>query len=177
MMFFVSFFPCDLQNLQDFKFWCADCKAFGTSFLYWVDFTYYLLTTYIRQRISENDNFSLLLVPYLCLQKRGGVQKCLKLCLRSIWMAPQATWACWRRQRIWHVQRCRWWVFQSDGDSEDWHESSATRKASPEKVGEYQKGSRVPLTIIGARTGKRPSQGRVDRTQQVRLRLDLRALI
>ena len=36
LMFFVSFFSCDLQ---DFKFWYVNRKAFGTSFLYWVDFT------------------------------------------------------------------------------------------------------------------------------------------
>ena len=35
MMFFISFFSCDLY---DFKFWYVNRKAFGTSFLYWVDF-------------------------------------------------------------------------------------------------------------------------------------------
>ena len=36
LMFFVSFFSC---ALQDFKFKYANLKAFGASFLYWVDFT------------------------------------------------------------------------------------------------------------------------------------------
>ena len=36
LMFFVSFFSC---HLQDFKFWYVNLKAFGASFLYWVDFT------------------------------------------------------------------------------------------------------------------------------------------
>ena len=35
LMFFVSFFSCDLQ---DFKFWYVNRKAFGARFLYWVDF-------------------------------------------------------------------------------------------------------------------------------------------
>ena len=34
LMFFVSFFSCDLQ---DFKFQYMNHRAFGTSFLYWVD--------------------------------------------------------------------------------------------------------------------------------------------
>ena len=36
LMFFVLFFHV---ILQDFKFWYMNRKAFGTSFLYWVDFT------------------------------------------------------------------------------------------------------------------------------------------
>ena len=35
LMFFVSFFACDLQ---DFKFWYVNRKAFGASFLHLVDF-------------------------------------------------------------------------------------------------------------------------------------------
>ena len=35
LMCFVSFFSCDLE---DFKFLYLNPKAFGTSFLYWVDF-------------------------------------------------------------------------------------------------------------------------------------------
>ena len=35
LKFFVSFSSCDLQ---DFKFWYVNRKAFVTSFLYWVDF-------------------------------------------------------------------------------------------------------------------------------------------
>ena len=35
LMFFVLFFSCDLQ---DFKFQYVNPKAFGASFLYWVDF-------------------------------------------------------------------------------------------------------------------------------------------
>ena len=35
LMFFVSFFSCDLQ---DFKFQNVNSKVFGASFLYWVDF-------------------------------------------------------------------------------------------------------------------------------------------
>ena len=35
LMFFVSFYSCDLQ---DFKFQYVNRKAFGTSFCYWVDF-------------------------------------------------------------------------------------------------------------------------------------------
>ena len=38
LMFFVSFFSCDLQ---DFKFLYVNRKAFVASFLYWVDFTVY----------------------------------------------------------------------------------------------------------------------------------------
>ena len=34
LMFFV--FTC---GLQDFKFWYVNCKAFGASFLFWIDFT------------------------------------------------------------------------------------------------------------------------------------------
>ena len=41
MMSFVSSFSGDLQ---DFKFWYVNRKAFGASFLYWVDFTCTLLT-------------------------------------------------------------------------------------------------------------------------------------
>ena len=37
LMFFVSFFVCDLQ---DFKFWYVNRKEFEASFLYWVDFKY-----------------------------------------------------------------------------------------------------------------------------------------
>jgi hypothetical protein len=36
LMFFVSFVLCDLK---DFKFQFVNRKAFGASFLYWVDFT------------------------------------------------------------------------------------------------------------------------------------------
>ena len=39
-MFFVSFLSC---VLQDFKFWYVNRKAFGESFLYWVDFTRFSL--------------------------------------------------------------------------------------------------------------------------------------
>ena len=35
LMFFVSFFS---RDLQDFEFWYVNRKAFGASFLYWVDF-------------------------------------------------------------------------------------------------------------------------------------------
>ena len=35
LMFFVSFFLCDLQYI---KFWYVNCNAFGASFLYYVDF-------------------------------------------------------------------------------------------------------------------------------------------
>ena len=38
------FFSWDLQN---FKFWYVNCKAFGTSFLYWVDFKENLQNKYI----------------------------------------------------------------------------------------------------------------------------------
>mgnify|MGYP007086939919 CR=1 FL=1 len=34
LMFFVSFFSCDLR---DFKFWYVNGKAFGTSFLYYLE--------------------------------------------------------------------------------------------------------------------------------------------
>ena len=36
LMLFILFFSC---GLQDFKFWYVNRKAFGASFLYWVDFT------------------------------------------------------------------------------------------------------------------------------------------
>ena len=36
LTFFVSFYSCDLQ---DFKFYNVNRKAFDASFLYWVDFT------------------------------------------------------------------------------------------------------------------------------------------
>ena len=41
LMFFVSFFSCDLQ---DFKFLYVNRKAFGASFLYWVDFNSHTVT-------------------------------------------------------------------------------------------------------------------------------------
>ena len=44
LMFFVSFLSC---VLHDFKFWYVNCKAFGTSFLYWVDFKENLQNKYI----------------------------------------------------------------------------------------------------------------------------------
>ena len=42
LIFFVSFFSCDLQ---DFKFWYVNHKSSGEIFLYWGDFkkTFYIL--------------------------------------------------------------------------------------------------------------------------------------
>ena len=33
-----SFFSFSSRDLQDFKFWCVNRRAFGASFLYWLDF-------------------------------------------------------------------------------------------------------------------------------------------
>ena len=46
LMFFVSFFSCDLQD-----FWYENHKAFGATFLYWVDFNLHI-------RLSLKDSKS-----------------------------------------------------------------------------------------------------------------------
>ena len=49
LMFFVSFFLCDLQ---DFKFQYLNRKAYGTSFLNWGDFTKEIRNLFGQKSVS-----------------------------------------------------------------------------------------------------------------------------
>ena len=57
LMFFASIFSCDLQ---DFKFWYVNQKAFGAGFFYWADFNFKIDWTPLCQKKAFNDTSSLL---------------------------------------------------------------------------------------------------------------------
>ena len=50
LMFFVSYFSCDLQ---DFRIWYVNRKAFDASFLYWVDFTTHLILYLLETNVEK----------------------------------------------------------------------------------------------------------------------------
>ena len=75
-MLFVLFFPCDLQ---DFKFYNVNSKAFGASFLYWVDFTVnhmqYALLLYSLFGLSfTEDGRSMTTFYYYYVNHQSGLQ-------------------------------------------------------------------------------------------------------
>ena len=75
LMLFVSFFSCDVQ---DFKSYYVNHKAFGTSFLYWIDFTYKSIEICRPCCLQKTNNSKVCCLTYDCpLNKDVRAMLCL----------------------------------------------------------------------------------------------------